>query len=77
MKLIGTIIVHSVVQGGPGFPFFSPAVFSYLWSGSVDAAVQHLNIDDCASPQCKEIFLKVCYALLLSNSKLLPSARNS
>ena len=77
MKMIGTIIVHSVVQGGPGFPFFSPAVFSYLWSGSVDAAVQRLNIDDCASPQCKEIVLKVCYALLLSNSKLLPSARNS
>jgi len=48
MKMIGTIIVHSVVQGGPGFPFFLPAVFSYLWSGSVDAAVQHLNIDDSA-----------------------------
>ena len=71
MKMIGTVIVYSVVQGGPGFPFFSPAVFSYSWSGSVDAAVQHLNIDDCASPQCKEIVLKVRYALLLSNSKLL------
>jgi len=43
--VIGIIIVHSVLQDGPCFPFFSPAVFSYLWSGSVDAAVQHLNID--------------------------------
>lgn len=26
MKIIGTIIVHSVLHGGPGFPFFSSAL---------------------------------------------------
>lgn len=33
MKLVGTIIVHSVLQGGPGFPVFSPGVCNYLANG--------------------------------------------
>jgi hypothetical protein len=59
--MIGTIIVHSVLQDGPGFPFFSPAVFWYLATGSVDAAVLHLCIEDCANPSYKDVVLKVCY----------------
>ena len=33
MKYIGTIIVHSVLQGGPGFTVFSPSVYQYLSTG--------------------------------------------
>ena len=58
--MIGKIIVHSIVQGGPGFPFFSPAVFYYLATGSVEEAIQHLSIDKCASPYYHDVVMKVC-----------------
>ena len=29
MKLVGVMIVHSISQGGPGFPIFSPAVYTF------------------------------------------------
>ena len=63
MKMIGTIIAHSGIQGGPGFPLFSPAVYAYFSTGSVDAAVQYLDIDDCANLNYREVILKVCNRL--------------
>ena len=33
MKYIGTITVHSILQGGPGFPVFSPSVYQYIATG--------------------------------------------
>ena len=59
MKIIGTIIVHSVLHGGPGFPFFSSALYWYLATGSVDAAIQQLCFDDWANPNYKDVVLKV------------------
>ena len=35
MKLVGVMIVHSILQGRPGFPIFSPAVFNYLCKGDL------------------------------------------
>ena len=58
LKIIGTIIVHSVLHGGPGFPFFSSALYWYLATGSVDAAIQQLCFDDCANPNYKDVVLK-------------------
>ena len=60
LKMTGKIIVHSILQGGPGFPVFSTAVFTYLATGSVDEAMQHLSIDECASPLYRDTALKVC-----------------
>ena len=33
MKLVGTIIVNRILQGGPGFVVFSPSGFFYLATG--------------------------------------------
>ena len=57
MKKI-TIIVHSVLHGGPEFPFLSSALYRYLATGSVDAAIQQLCFDDCANPNYKDVVLK-------------------
>lgn len=51
IKLVGTIIVHSILQGGPGFPdVLSPSVFFYLATGDVDASVQRISVNDCSIP---------------------------
>ena len=39
------VIVHSVLQEGPGFPHLPKAVYYYLVSG-VDEAVQHLSVQE-------------------------------
>ena len=43
-KLIGTIIMHSILQGGPGLPVFSPSVHHYLASGDIETIVQRISI---------------------------------
>lgn len=50
MKHVGTIIVHSILQGGPGFPVFSPSVYYYLATGDLDASVQKISVNDCSIP---------------------------
>lgn len=49
MKLVGTIIVHSVLMDGPGFPVFSLAVYNYLCHGDVSEAVKSVTVGDCSS----------------------------
>ncbi|KAK3742388.1 hypothetical protein QZH41_012021 [Actinostola sp. cb2023] len=50
MKYFGNIIVHSIVQGGPGFPVFSPSVYCYLATGNIDAAMAAAHYGDCCEP---------------------------
>ena len=58
MKYIGTIIVHSILHCGPGFPIFSPSLYCYLVSGDVDATMVMLNYNDC-SDSVKQFIDKV------------------
>ena len=48
MKLVGTIIVHSILQGGPGLRILSPSVYHYLATGDVDGAIQTMSINNCS-----------------------------
>ena len=44
-KILGSYAAVSVIQGGPGFPFFHPHVYAYLCTGiwsPVSIAVEHL-----------------------------------
>lgn len=58
MKLVGTIIVHSILQGGPGVPIFSPGIYYYLAKGDVEEALKGLTVTDC-SLQMKHVIEKV------------------
>ena len=49
MKYIGTIIVHSILQGGPGFPIFSPSVYRYFSTGNFELAMRTANIGECTA----------------------------
>ena len=42
---LGQVVVHSVLEQGPGFPHLPKAVYYYM-IGGVDAAIQYLNIRD-------------------------------
>ena len=48
MKLVGVMVVHSILQGGAGFPIFSPAVYNYLCKGDLQEAVKTMTTDNCS-----------------------------
>ena len=50
MKLIGTIIVYSVLLAGLGFPVFSRSIYRYLATGKTDDVIQNMTVDDCSLP---------------------------
>lgn len=52
------MIVHSILQGGPGFPVFSLAVYHYLAKGDVQETVRSMTVGNC-SMQMKDLILKL------------------
>ena len=38
-EIIGRLIAHSLIQGGPGFPYLAAIIYSYLSSGDLQTAV--------------------------------------
>ena len=43
MKLVDPAIVHGILQGGPGQPVFSPAIYYYLAKGNVEDVMESLT----------------------------------
>ena len=48
MKLFGNIIVHSILQGGPGIPILSPPIFHYIATGDSEKAMERVTINECS-----------------------------
>ena len=44
-KMLGRIIVHSVLQEGPAFPLLPPPVYYYLVHGTLEAAMPYMDIN--------------------------------
>jgi len=61
-----------VLHGGPGFPFFTSALYWYVATESVAAAIQQLCFDDCANPNYKDVVLKVvvCVHVFISQDSM-------
>lgn len=66
MKLVGTIIVHSVLLAGLGFPVFSRSLYRYLATGKTDEVIQNMTVDDCSLPVRN--FIEVIFRFLKLNS---------
>lgn len=50
-EVLGKVIAHSLVQGGPGFPYLAPVIYSYISTGDLQMAslkVSVLNIKNQA-----------------------------
>ena len=59
MKYIGHIVVHSILQGGPGLPIFSIGVYNYIVNGEVEQTINKISIDDC-SMRMHDFITRVC-----------------
>ena len=45
-EVLGKMIAHSMVQGGPGFPYFSPVMYSYIASGDLCTSLEMAIVED-------------------------------
>ena len=66
-EIIGRMISHSLIQNGPGFPYFTPAVYSYIATGNLEEAISKVSVIDIADPDLVEFVgkVKTKFALLI------------
>ena len=58
-EVLGKMIAHSMVQGGPGFPYFSPVIYSYIASGDLCTSLEMAIVEDVDDPDLLEYIEKV------------------
>lgn len=56
LKILGRIIVHSLLQGGPGFPFLAPFVYKYITTESMDQAFDDVTLAELPTPVANMIY---------------------
>ena len=45
-RLLGKIIVHSVMQEGPAFPCLPEAIYHYIITENIDDAMVHMSLEN-------------------------------
>ena len=49
-KVLGKVIVHSILQEGPGFPFFSTSIFRRICNCSLEDCMECVQLSDMSPP---------------------------
>ena len=63
-KLVGRIILHSILNSCRGIRGISPAVINYVISGSRDTILEAIVVEDVPDPCLRERVKKVQYSQL-------------
>lgn len=58
-ELFGKVIAHSLVQGGPGFPYLCPTLYWYIATGDLQQVTARLTCVDVQDPVLTEYVKKV------------------
>lgn len=59
-ETLGKMIAHSLVQGGPGFPYLSPTIYWYLATGDLQVSLQRASCTDVDNIELVEYITRVC-----------------
>ena len=60
LEMVGKMIAHSLVQGGPGFPFLANPCYYYLVTGDIMCAMAYSDAWDIPDTHARIVVLKVC-----------------
>lgn len=73
LKILGTMIAHSICQDGIGFPYFSPTCFWYIIGGETKA-LQFACVEDLPGDSALVVkqVLKITYYIAVYQIKTLP-----
>ena len=45
-EVLGKMVAHSMIQGGPGFPYLSPVVYWYVATGDLQQGIARASVLD-------------------------------
>ena len=62
-EVLGKMIAHSLIQGGPGFPYLSPPIYWYLATGDLQIALQKASFSDVDNAELAEYITRVSFFL--------------
>lgn len=65
-EIVGKMILHSVLNNCRGLAGLSPAVISYILSGSRDTVLEYLTVDDVPDPCLCNNLKEVCFKRFVS-----------
>ena len=60
-EVLGKVIAHSLIQGGPGFPYLAPVIYSYISTGDLQIASMKVSVLDIKNQTLSVIIDKVKY----------------
>ena len=64
LKILGTVIAHSLLHEGPGFPYFALFVYWYLATGCIQRALPYVSVDEDLSENAADVVFtsafKIC-----------------
>ena len=55
IKMVGKLLPHSVLHGGPGLPDLAPAARKYLVSGSLTDAADLVSVEDVPDVDLRDL----------------------
>ncbi|XP_066917505.1 uncharacterized protein [Clytia hemisphaerica] len=60
--MVGKIISHYICQGGDGFPYLAPTIYTYIVTGCIKDSLFGIDSKEVASPVYKNLIKKICNA---------------
>ena len=60
-ETLGKMVSHSLIQGGPGFPYLAPAVFWYVGTGDLNEGISRAAPVDVVDPELCTFLDRVRY----------------
>ena len=81
IDIVGKIIAHSLVQGGPGFPFLSLPCYYYLATGDVINSMAYCDPWDIPDTVSRQWVLKVfnpvnCFTVIILKHTIVDEMGN-
>ena len=64
--MVGKLLAHSILHGGPGIPGLAPAIAKYLMTGSVAESENLVQVEDLPDIELRSIIEKMVYPNALS-----------
>lgn len=56
-EVLEKMVAHSMIQGGPGFPYLSPVIYWYIATGDLQNGIARASVIDI-SDEILNIYLK-------------------
>jgi len=66
-EVLGKMVAHSMIQGGPGFPYLSPVIYWYIGTGDLQQGIARASVIDISNGILNSYVTRVSIGFTFSN----------